>query len=163
MNTQIETDILIREATVEDAPAIAALSHALTEKFVVHDFTPAARQALLASLDAERVAGYFEAGYRYHVAVENGRIVGVAGMRDNRHLYHLFVAESHQRRGVARRLWHISRAMCVAAGNRDAVTVNAARHAEPIYLKLGFVADGPRQERNGVSYVPMKFTLDGAR
>ena len=51
------------------------------------------------------IAKYIRRGYRYHVAENENVIVGIVGIRDNSHLYHLFVAESHQGRGMAKALW----------------------------------------------------------
>ncbi len=94
----------IREATVDDAAAISRLIRPLAEKFIAADFSPAGARNLLASLEPDAVAGYFESGYEYHVAEQDGLLVGVVAVRDNSHLYHLFVAEQFQRRAVARRL-----------------------------------------------------------
>ena len=58
----------------------------------------------------------------YHVAEDAGRLVGVVAVRDNKHLYHLFVAEPHQGQGLARELWSVAKAACVAAGNSGEFT-----------------------------------------
>ena len=43
-------------------------------------------------------------GRRYHVAEVDGRVVGVIAVRDDRHIFRLFVSRRFQRRGIARAL-----------------------------------------------------------
>ena len=83
------------------------------------------------------------------------RIVGFVGVRDNKHLYHLFVANDFQRRGVARRLWTVAREECIAAGNPGTFTVNSSNNAVAAYERLGFVRSGPTKNDDGVLYNPM--------
>jgi ribosomal protein S18 acetylase RimI-like enzyme len=94
-------------------------------------------------------------GFRYHVAESNGRVVGFVGVRDNRHLYHLFVAHDFQRQGIARRLWTIAREQCIAAGNPGTFSVNSSNGAVAVYERLGFVRSGPMKNDDGVLYNPM--------
>src|SRR5690606_40652166 len=78
-----------------------------------------------------------EAGFDYHVAEVAGEIVGVVGMRDGSHVYHLFVAEEHQGRGLGRALWEHAKAECLRRGRPAAFTVNSSRGAVPIYERFG--------------------------
>jgi GNAT superfamily N-acetyltransferase len=98
-------------------------------------------------------------GYRYHVAVDEGVLAGAIAVRDNRHVYHLFVAESFQKRGLARQLWTIARDASLAAGNPGEFTVNSSRFAVSVYRRFGFAESGPPDERNGVVSVPMRLRL----
>jgi ribosomal protein S18 acetylase RimI-like enzyme len=95
-----------------DVPAVARLLRASAEKFIVHEFAPAARAHFLSKNDAAAISRFVADGFRYHVAEADGTIVGFVGVRDDRHLYHLFVAESHQRRGIAGRLRDVAAAGC---------------------------------------------------
>lgn len=56
---------------------------------------------------------------------------GVVGVRDNSHLYHLFVAKPFQGCGLGRRLWEHAKAQYLAAGNPGVFTVNRARTSDP--------------------------------
>ena len=99
--------------------------------------------------------------YKYHVAEEDGAIVGIVGIRDNSHLYHLFVADDFRGRGFARQLWLVARDACRRSGNMEGFTVNSSRFAVAMYRKFGFVVTGPAETQNGVTSVPMKLTYTG--
>nr|MBO2513883.1 hypothetical protein [Gammaproteobacteria bacterium] len=88
-----------------------------------------------------------------------GEIVGVVGMRDGSHVYHLFVAEEHQGRGLGRVLREHAKAECLRRGRPAAFTVNSSRGAVPIYERFGFRIAAPEQEVEGVRFVPMRLEL----
>lgn len=110
--------------------------------------TPAAIQKLM------------QDGYRYHVAVVEDSVVGVIAMRDNRHLYSLFVAEEYQRQGIARKLWQVAKEACLGNGNDGEFTVNSSEYAQEVYKRLGFVAQPGPRIKNGVVFYPMSLRVD---
>ncbi len=112
----------IRHATLADVPHISALRRNLTGKHIAHEFS---REAAIRS--------YLASGYRYHVAEENGELTDVVAIWDNRHLYHLFVAERFQGNGLARALWQTAKAASLEAGNPGVFTVNFSRCAVGLY------------------------------
>jgi GNAT superfamily N-acetyltransferase len=99
--------------------------------------------------------------YRYLVAEAEGRLAGVAAMRDDRHLYHLFIAPAAQGLGLARRLWTMLLEAALQAGDPGEFTVNSSLAAVPVYERFGFRAAGPRTEANGIAFVPMRLRLAG--
>lgn len=100
----------------------------------------------------ERLAGD---EFRYHVAEEGGELVGCVGMMQGGHLYHLFVAESAHRRGLAMALWEVARQAAEAAGEGPAFTVNSSLSAVGFYRRMGFVEDGAVVEKDGLAFQPM--------
>ena len=149
----------IRQAQNYDIEAISALAYSLTIKYITPEFPPAARDALLNSMTIDAIARHVESGVQYHVAESRGCIIGVVGIKDNRHLYHLFVNENYQRQGVARHLWQAAMQQCLAIGNPGEFTVNSSLYAKAIYEKLGFVAQSGPVERNGIAAIPMKMKV----
>lgn len=145
----------IRLATVEDAAAISDLMRPLVEKYVAHELSAEGAKNLLESMTPEAIARNAET-FRYHLAEVSGKIVGVVATADNRHLFHLFVAEAFQRQGIARGLWAVAKQACRDAGGLGAFTVNSSRYAVGVYRRLGFVELGPAVERNGVVFIPMR-------
>jgi GNAT superfamily N-acetyltransferase len=146
----------IRLATAEDATAISQLIGSLAAKYITPQFSADGARKFLTSLQPSAIQSYLESGYRYHLAEADGVLVGVVGTRDNKHVYHLFVAESHHRQGLAKVLWRRAREDCMAAGNPGEFTVNSSRFALPFYKKLGFVEISSEQNREGVVFTPMK-------
>lgn len=149
--------VSIRMATPADAPAIAALVRSLSRYFLADPERPEAAEEFFRTITTEAVAGYMEGGrFRYHLAEIQGETVGVAGMRDDEHLYHLFVAERFHRRGIGVRLWECARADAVARGNPGRFTLNATLGAVPLYERLGFTPTGPVVETHGIVFRPME-------
>ena len=149
--------INIRLADVSDIPSIVALTTTLCRKCIAPDCTAAGAERLLASMGPEDTTKRFAGSFRYFVACDGGQVIGVIAMRENSHLFHLFVATSHQRRGIARALWRIAQQSCLDAGNSGHFTVNSSRAARPVYKAFGFVGEGEACI-DGVPFIPM--TLD---
>lgn len=146
----------IRRATAGDAQAVSALI-----KGVAHYFTldPQGRgaQAFLSSIEPPAVEGYITApNFSYLVGFVGQRLAGVVAVRDNAHLYHLFVARAFQGRGLSRDLWQHAKEAAIAAGNRTGFTVNSTPWAVPVYQRFGFKTTGPKVETKGVAFVPMR-------
>lgn len=151
--------ISIRRADPGDIPAISRLISGLALRYIAHEFTAEGAERLLSAMSERAIEVYFEAGYRYHVAQAESSLAGVVATRDDRHLYHLFVADEYQERGLATRLWRIARDACLAAGNPGEFTVNSSRFAVGFYEKMGFVREAEFQEHGGVVSIPMKLRL----
>lgn len=153
----------IRLATLDDAPAISVLVRPLTQAFVAHEFTEEAATRLLESMEVASIRKHIASGYRYHVAEEDGKIVGVVAIKENSHLYHLFVSKDLQGRGLARQLWEAAKGASLAAGNRGQFIVHASLGAVGLYERFGFVKESESVERSGVVYVPMKLNPGSGR
>lgn len=154
---------MIREAAIDDAGPISRLISVLAEKFIASNFTDEGRDNLLNSMTPAAIAKYIQSGYLYHVAENENVIVGAVGIRDNSHLYHLFVAESHQGRGMAKALWEKALNESLCRGNPGEFTVNSSLNAHPVYEQLGFMAQSKPITKRGVIYIPMKLKLQTAR
>lgn len=146
-------------ASERDAAAISRLVTHLAEKYIAAELSDEGAKTLLRGFTPEAFGGYLTGDYRYHVARCGPEIVGVVATFEDHHLFHLFVAESHQRQGLARQLWETARIACLEAGASGNFTVNSSRYAIGLYEKLGFVASSPPVERNGVRFLPMKLTV----
>jgi GNAT superfamily N-acetyltransferase len=152
----------LRQALATDAPAIAELIADLLP-FMTLAPDGAGAEQFIASMQADALAAYVQdARFRYQLGVVDGALVGVVAVRDNGHLYHLFVARAWHGHGLGRRLWRAARAAAEAAGNVDGFTVNASQFALPMYLRFGFVPSGPRTEHVGIAYTPMRLDTGGA-
>lgn len=144
-----------RPANLRDAAAISELVTALAEKFITPDYSSTGAAVLLESMSPEQTRERMKLGFRYRVAVERRRIVGVIAMIPRGHLYHLFVAETHHRRGIARTLWTTARDEALENGNPGRITVNSSRYAVPVYRRFGFVEDGGITAKNEITCQPM--------
>jgi enamine deaminase RidA (YjgF/YER057c/UK114 family)/predicted N-acetyltransferase YhbS len=88
----------------------------------------------------------------YYVGTIDDVFCGAVGIRDGKHLQHLFVPPSLQEKGIGKALWvHAKNA--ATAGE---FTVNASTNAVPFYAKLGFINVGQVQQSNGIIFQAMK-------
>jgi ribosomal protein S18 acetylase RimI-like enzyme len=151
----MSAEVTIRPMEASDVEPAAVLLAELSRQFIIGEFGPAAQERFLAENNAAAIHKFVAKGFRYHVAESNGELVGFVGVRDNKHLYHLFVAKSKQRRGFGRTLWEFAKRDCVNNGHGGAFSVNSSNSAVPIYERFGFIRNGPAQNTNGVVYNPM--------
>jgi len=147
--------VAIRPIDPTDIEPVASLLSELASAYIIGEFERPAQEHFLAKNNADAIREFIASGYRYHVAEANGELVGFVGVRDNKHLYHLFVATPLQRRGIGRMLWEFAKRECETSGHRGAFTVNSSNNAVPVYERWGFRRVGPAQNSNGVVYNPM--------
>ncbi len=79
----------------------------------------------------------------------------MVALRDNQHLFHLFVAPTYHGTGLARRLWEVVRNAAVAKGNPGDFTVNSSLNAVVVYSKFGFIPTSEVKQMHGISFQPM--------
>ena len=145
----------IRAALLTDSKDISELISGLSAKFITGEFSSVGRAHLLDTMTPQAIEKFIQSGYRYHVAEMDDNLVGVVAVKDNKHLYHLFVAEEYQRQGIARILWQLAMKECLNNGNTGEFTVNSSEYAQEFYERLGFVARPGPQIKNGVVFFPM--------
>ena len=149
----------IRQATAADTTAISQLILSLCHFFTLDPGGKGA-EGFMQSLTPQAIAALIASpSFSYFLAEEDGQLLGVVAMRDHSHLYHLFVAQAQQRRGIATRLWQHARQHAITAGNPQRISVNATLYAQPIYEHYGFRASGPKVETKGIVFVPMQLAL----
>lgn len=151
----------IRVAAPEDSESISKLICELVEKYIANEFSSQGREFLLSTMTADAISQNIQSGYSYHVSEVKGLLTGVVAVRDNAHLYHLFVAEQFHRKGIGKKLWQLAMNECLRDGNTGEFTVNSSAYALGMYKKLGFVAQSGPQEKNGVVFYPMKLIVRG--
>ncbi len=152
----------IRRAGTEDAEAISQLIRGLARYFTL-DPQGHGAEAFLKSIEPSAIKGYISASnFSYFIGHVESQLAGVVAVRDNTHLYHLFVGQEFQGQGLSSQLWQHAKTSAAAAGNRVAFTVNSTPYAVPVYERFGFKASGPRVETNGIAYVPMRLDLEAS-
>lgn len=149
----------VRMATREDAAAISKLIRRLTVKYVLPTCENQVHEILLNSMTPERILQYLESNYYYLVAESNNQLIGVAGLRDYTHLYHLFVCDKHQGLGIAKTLWQTIKCDAQRINKTLTFTVNSAINAESVYLSFGFKRVTGIRNRDGMIDIPMTLSV----
>lgn len=142
--------------TDADVPAAAALMRALSLEFFLHEVSPEAATFFTSENDEAGLRGFMAAGTAYYAAIIDDALVGFIAVRENKHLFHMFVSKDHHGKGVARALWRHARQQALARGNPGQFTVNASNYAVPVYERMGFVRTAPTQCKNGIYFNPMQ-------
>ena len=149
------TTLTLRPALVSDAPVIAALITDLMPFLTLHPDGRGAEK-FIENCSLAAIERYLsQPKFVYQIAYLDGELAGVVAMRDNSHLFHLFVPRALHRRGIARQLWQAASSASLARADVAAFTVNSSLRAMPFYEQLGFVATGPKVEADGIAYIPM--------
>jgi GNAT superfamily N-acetyltransferase len=158
------TTFHIRLAQPEDARVIGVLIRRVARRWIVPDQSPETGCALLSRLSAKALREKILEGQRFHLAYLGDMLVGVAAMRDDCHLTQFFVSTRYQGRGFARRLWLRTMRDAIRRANTSRFTLNATRCAVPVYLRMGFRAEGAeRLSPSGLMTTPMTMTLPTQR
>ena len=146
----------IRPGSPSDAEAIARLIDSFQSE-LTDDPSGAGAESYLATVSVDAEREYLSSPrYRYLLAYEGPQLAGVIAIRDGSHLFHLFVARTHQRQGLARALWEQALHELGPSENQGAFTVNSSLVAVPVYRALGFVPAGEITRLHGISFLPMQ-------
>lgn len=90
-----------------------------------------------------------------YIYVEGDDIVGYIALQNDNHLYHLFVGEAQQGRGIARKLWqHV-----LQHSDSKKFTLRSSLYAVPVYERFGFRSVGPAGEKEGIGFQPMEYLV----
>ena len=147
--------ITIRQATAEDASAISSLILSVAHFFTLHPQGHGA-EVFLNSLQPDAILKLIEDNrFLYCVAHVDDVLVGVAAMKDNTHLYHLFVSPAFQKQGIARQLCQHMHHIAIQQGHQGIFTVNSTPYAQSMYEHLGFCATAPQVQMKGIAFIPM--------
>lgn len=134
----MKNDLHMRLARPEDARVIGVLARRVVRRWVLPDQPAAAAGPLLAGMSAQAIRRKIRDGQRFHLAFVGDALAGIAAIREDSHVFQLFVGTRHQGQGIARKLWQrVLRDSVRRAGTRY-FTLNAAVGAVPVYLRLGF-------------------------
>lgn len=88
----------------------------------------------------------------FYCAMEENKVVGVLGMRENNHIGYFYVKATHHKRGIGKALFNKIKEDC-----QGKITVNACPYGVPVYTRLGFMATDVQQNKNGIVFTPMEY------
>lgn len=152
----------IRRAEDADASRISDLILGLAPYFTLHPDGQGA-EVFLESINTKGVQGFLQSTqFDYFIAEYQNQIAGVVALRDNSHLYHLFVAPQFHGLGFGRELWQFILDFAKRKSenqNLAVITVNSSMNAVTMYQHFGFVPKSERQEMHGLAFVPMALQL----
>ena len=144
-----------RNANVTDALAIADFVCELATEHIVPSLGEGGLRKLLDSMNASATKQRIVDLWPHICAFDGDELVGVVVTKPPNHLYHLFVRTDRQRTGIGRKLFAMADDWSRNASGKCLATVNSSLNAVQVYNQLGFDADGPVIDTEGVRYQPM--------
>ena len=95
------------------------------------------------------------------LAQDNAETFGVIEIRETNHVSMFFVRKNYQNKGVGKSLFNEAMTQIKKRNsNIEELTVNSSLNAVPAYERLGFIIQNGEQCFNGISFVPMKLSLN---
>ena len=126
------------------------------------DCTKEGRQNFYEFLTDPSLHQSFEAGkYQVLVALDEGKVVGVASLRNINHLSLLFVDEEYQMMGIGRSLMKTLFDYLLLEIGAKSISVTATPYAVGFYKKLGFEQIAPEKDYSGVHMIAMEKVFGG--
>ncbi len=96
-----------------------------------------------------------------YAAFEKGRIIGIVGLDSSKaHINLVFTKKEYHRQGVATAIFNFMlEDILKKSPSTKEITLNSSPYGLPFYLHLGFEPLSEEQEKNGIRYTPMKYTI----
>ncbi|RAO77341.1 GNAT family N-acetyltransferase [Dyella jiangningensis] len=154
----------MRLAGPGDAPAIGVLARRVVRRWILPEQPAEAAGPLLAGMSARAIRRKMADGQRFHLAFVGDVLAGVVAIREDSHVFQLFVGTRYQGRGIARKLWRRVLTDSVRRAGTRYFTLNAAIGAVPVYLRLGFEPNASAKvPRSKLVTVPMIYRVRAPR
>ena len=153
---------MIKEVAKDDLKRALDLVNEVFSEFVAVDYSALGKatfETYLKNKYEENLAGLCSGQKKMWAFYQGGEILGVISIRDTSHISLMFVAKQHQRKGVARKLFQVVTDEVKKHSGIKQITVNSSPYAVPVYERLGFVKTGEQQEKDGIIFIPMEYSL----
>ena len=153
-------DFTIRKATEQDSAAISTLIRSVANLYVQEDFlTDIGKVKFFNSTSQNSIADYLKDGYLYWLAECERETRGVIAIKENKHIFHLFVHPKFHGKGIASALWDRAFQHALQKGNPGNFTVFSSSFAHNLYKKWGFRDTKAFMIKNGIRSIPMSLEV----
>ena len=149
---------MIREVAEQDRKRAIDLVNDMSSEFVAVGYSEQGRNTFESYLKTklQEVTADVNAGHKKMWAYYQGdEILGVIAVQNASHISLLFVAKSHHKKGIAKRLLHFALEEITKDAAITQITVNSSPYAVEAYGHLGFVKTTEQQEKDGIRFIPM--------
>lgn len=163
--TDDEIDVLIpsyeiRKISSSKVDEALQLALDVFMEFEAPDYKPEGIETFRSFIRGEELINGFKSGKSpMYAAFDDGRIIGLIGMRANKtHINLVFVKKEYHRKGVATALFrYLLDELLKEDPALSEITLNSSPYGLPFYLYLGFVPQSDEQEEDGMRFTPMKY------
>ena len=142
--------ILIRSLQKKETDSALQLAWNVFCEFESPDYAPEGTEEFKRCLNND----IYLAGIRYYGAFDGEKLVGILGIREEKHhICFFFVTGEYQRLGIGTKLFR--RMQKDFPG--QTITLNSSPYGLPFYKALGFTATESEKTVNGIRFTPMLF------
>jgi GNAT superfamily N-acetyltransferase len=146
---------LLQENEIEE---FSRLVDFVFDEYVGNDYSDAGNKTFKDYTSKEAVLERMKSSSIFYIAKDEGWIIGALEIRNKDHISLFFIDKKYQGKGIGRELFNRYISDITSEGITS-VSVNSSIFGENIYTALGFKrTDGPR-EKDGILFIPMKYTL----
>ena len=155
--------ITLRYMKPEEAKIASSIALAAFATIESNGFSSEGKAAFVNYVSANTIASRLNLGHNVIVAVYDSKIVGMIEIRNGNHISMLFVLPEYINNGIGTKM--LSYAIAQIRKERSKanavkqVTVHSADGSIAFYLTRGFRTIATRQERDGIGYTTMAFSL----
>lgn len=131
-------------------------------EFEAPDYKPEGVETFKRFIRGEELINGFKSGTSpMYGAFDNGKIIGIIGMRANKtHINLVFVKKEYHRKGVATAIFrYLLDELLRDDPALSELTLNSSPYGLPFYRQLGFVEQSEEQEADGIRFTPMKYYI----
>lgn len=154
----------IRKVNPNEVDAALQLALEVFTEFEAPDYKPQGVETFKGFISDEKLVQGFKRGIcPMYAAFDNGKLIGLIGMRANKtHINLVFVKKEYQRKGVATEIFrYLLSDLRRENPALSEITLNSSPYGVPFYLRLGFAPQSGELEEDGIRYTPMKFFVKG--
>lgn len=152
----------IRKVQSGEVDEALRLSLEVFMEFEAPDYKPEGVETFKSFIGEERlIQGFKQEIAPMYAAFDNGKIIGVIGMRENRtHINLAFVKKEYHREGVATGIFRfLLQDLRRENPALSEITLNSSPYGLPFYLYLGFIPQSEEIEEDGIRFIPMRFLV----
>ena len=157
----MENDITIDILGVEEINFVSNMVNDIFDEFVGKDYSEEGNKTFKDYIKPENILTRLNGkNNQFYVAKHNNEIIGLLETKNNDHISLFFVRKEFYGKGVGKKLFeNYTRRLKQENIGIKTITVNSSIYAEKIYSKMGFIKNNEMQEKNGIKYIPMEYTL----
>lgn len=152
----------IRKVKPDEVDEALSLALEVFMEFEAPDYKLEGIETFKRFIGDEKLIQNFKRGISpMYAAFDNGKIIGLIGMRSNKtHIILVFVKREYHRKGVATEIFRfLLRDLREENPSLSEITLNSSPYGLPFYLHLGFIPQSEELEEDGIRYTPMKFLV----
>lgn len=153
---------MIKEIKAEKLKDALTLVNQVFSEFVAVDYSDQGKTTFSNYLKSkyDEVSSDIASGHKkiwgYYI---NDEIAGVIAKKGISHIALFFVNKKKQNQGIGKKLFNFFVDYIKQNTNAEIITVNSSPFAVRIYEKLGFNKTSEKQEKDGIIFIPMKYTI----